>query len=241
MYQPSSENQKKRWQNIPDPLVTELKCPVCDYFDSIDSFKLLTCMDMFNFGMIKRYQCPQCDLIFGDLKFLALPQTEIQKDYMDTYSYYKEETTNEYFIDLFKGNPYIVKNQKILDYGCGFTLKYHDILNKQGYDIEKFDKYIKDKDMIEPFEEYYDILFSHNLIEHVIHPIDDVKEMIKYVKPGGLLIISSPCWDYCCEHTHFHTFFFIGKSFSIVSAKVKIQEIDELRNNETIIKVFKKL
>jgi SAM-dependent methyltransferase len=241
MYKPSIENQKTRWQNIHEQLLTELTCPVCEYFGKIDNFKLFACMDIFNFGLIKRYECPKCDLIFGDFKFLTLSQEEIQKDYMDTYSYYNEATTDEFFINLFNNIPHITKNQKIIDYGSGFQLKYHEILNNTGYNVEKYDKYIKNNEMIEPQHEFYDVLFCHNLIEHVIHPINDVKEMVDLVKPGGLLIISSPCWDYCCEQTHFHTFFFIGKSFSIVSSKLNIQEIDEIRNYETIIKVFKKL
>ena len=248
MYEPSKENQIIRWKSINSMYKNPeyLKCFVCFYENSINKFSFLLANDIFNFGTIKRYICPNCDVIFGDLKFILLPRDKIMQDYLDTYSYYKEGTNNLFFIELFKNIEYIKKNDKIIDYGCGNVLTYHKILNEQGYNIDRYDKFVKDPDMLQTIiPETYDILFNHNVIEHVLDPIADINDMKNCIKKNGYLVISSACWDYCYEYTHFHTFFFLGKSVNYLCEKLNIElmktiKISELNDN-VIIKIFKKL
>lgn len=247
-YNPSKENQIIRWQNISHNFQepSTLKCFVCDFQDNTSNFKSYTDEGIFNFGTIKRFQCPNCDVIFGDLKFLSLTYDEISKDYADTYSYFTERTQNQFFIHLFKYLPYFKPQYKIIDYGCGSILNYQTTLNRLGYNIDRYDKFVKDDSMIKNIvPQSYDILFNHNVIEHVINPIQDLQEMINCVKPNGLLIISSACWNFCIRQTHFHTFFFIGRSVNYLCQKLNIQLIDTFTipssDNDEVIKVFKKL
>ena len=124
----SKERQLLRWHNIQQPVVNSLKCYVCDYENHVSTYKTIEANDMFNAGKLIRYKCPNCDVIFGDLRFLSLSETEIQNDYEDLYSYYSESDTTKYILevlqhlDIFKD-----KNLRYLDYACG---KWNAIIPK---------------------------------------------------------------------------------------------------------------
>lgn len=245
-YIPSEQNQIRRWKTISYEEPSIIKCFICDYSAPESEYKTLYATDLFHFGRIKRFVCPQCDVIFGDLKFITAPPIEILHDYQDVYSYYNEATIDKFFIDLLQSLKYIQKSQKIIDYGSGNKLKYHAYLNSNGYNISKYDKFVKSDDMISTIvPESFDILFNHNVIEHVINPYEDLAEMIDLIKPKGLLIMSSACWEYIHEVTHYHTFFFLGRSVDYLCKKLKIELIDTVNyfydGEKVIIKVFQKL
>ena len=44
----------------------------CDYCDNIKKYKNLIAKDNFGAGLLIRYKCPNCEVIFGDLRFLNL-------------------------------------------------------------------------------------------------------------------------------------------------------------------------
>jgi len=236
----SKENQIERWKlkpfsslNIP----SNLTCPLCQKTNNIETFKRFESYDLFQMDKIVRFQCAECDLIFGDLRVLSLSQDELIQDYKDTYSYFNEGTTDIWFINLFTDILKFPKNKKILDYGSGSTLKYHNVLNNQGFNIDVYDKFLFSYNLE---KNYYDIVFSHNVIEHLINPVDDVNEMLNYLKHDGILVISSPCWNYCYEFTHFHTFFFVNRSVEILISKLNLLLLDNIETNDTIIKIFKR-
>jgi hypothetical protein len=244
-YIPSYHNQIARWTNLKYIEPDTLTCFVCNFNAAIKEYKTIFANDIFNFGIIKRFICPQCDVIFGDMKFITLDPIEIQRDYQDVYSYYKEGTIDSFFINLIQSLQIIKKENKIIDYGSGNKLTYHSTLRNIGYNIVKYDKYIKDKDMIqELIPETYDILFNHNVIEHVIEPYRDISEMISLIKKNGLLILSSSCWEYRYECTHYHTFFFVGRSVDYLCKQLNIELIDSINydynGDKVIIKIFRK-
>jgi len=58
-------------------------------------------------------------------------------------------------------------------------------------------------------DESYDIVFSHNVFEHILEPWRAAEECVRLVKPGGLLIHMAPfAWRYhpvpldCYRYTH---------------------------------------
>ena len=63
-----------RWKNINLTYTskTEISCYVCDFNINIPSCKIYKDSDIFEAGELIRYQCQNCDVIFGDLSFLNM-------------------------------------------------------------------------------------------------------------------------------------------------------------------------
>ena len=131
----SKERQIQRWKNIKYELPNNLTCIICEFNDLNNNFEKLYSDDLFCAGTLLRHKCPNCGLIFGDLRFLNLSENEINNDHDDLYSYYKEGDTIPYILnnlnslELFKN-----KNVSYLDYACGIGSMI-PILKNEGYNI----------------------------------------------------------------------------------------------------------
>lgn len=237
-----------RWKKIKPQQFEKLKCPICDSNYNIKCFKIHESDDLFHAGKLTRYECPNCNVIFGDLRFLNMNIDEINRDYNDLYSYYKEyDTTDEILISLNSINILCDKKKSYLDYACGKwndTVKY---LKNDGYNIIGYDKYVKTHYSVNDLGKMrFDVIYANNFIEHTIRPIDELIEISKHLNEDGKLILISPCFEYCYHNTHYHTFYFIGKSIEYLCHKTRMKELSskrvDLGNNEfTIVKIFTKL
>lgn len=250
------ERMIKRWKEIKQPDIIDLGCYICDYNGCIDNYKKIYSDDIFNAGQIVRYQCPNCDLIFGDLRFLNLSEKEISDDYNDLYSYYKEGDTTKYILDVFNILNLFIdenKNKKILDFACGNWNSVIKIIREKGFNnIYGFDKYVNNANLEYMLSEEqllnnkFDIIYSNNFIEHLINPINDIKYLLSLLDKNGCLIFITSCFDYCYEFTHFHTFFFIGRSIDKLCEKLDIKMVYSRKitfkdGQFTIVKIFKKI
>ena len=247
---PSPERLKQRWIGRVQPNIRQLTCRVCDYNDDIREYGKLIAMDNFGAGQLIRYKCPKCDVIFGDLRFLDLSKEEIGKDYEDHYSSHNEGDTSITIIRMFE----ILKLQRdatYLDYACGESKKSLEFLNRSGYNVYGYDKYVRsnyDKFLQSLDNKKFDVIYSNNFIEHVIDPIESFEHILRHLDDNGRLILLSPCWSfaYCYEWTHYHTFFFSEKSLGILCKKLNIKQITSYKvkkmiGNATIyIKIFVK-
>ena len=235
----SYERQIKRWEKLKQPDNKLLSCFICEFSDINANFKKYKANDIFNAGEIVRHQCPNCDVIFGDLRFLNFNKLEINDDYCDTYSYFKEGETYDIqleclkSIDLFKNKDY-----SYLDYACGIG-KIIPILKKESYNISGYDKYVVGQNVLNNIDNMkFDVIFSNNFIEHLINPINDIKNMLNHLNDNGYLIFTSDCIDeYKVEITHFHTFYFLGKSLSVLSKKLNLNilELKSVKQNRVLV------
>lgn len=229
----------KRWSVLKQPVLTALECPLCHQNHALNEYNILKANDLFHAGELVRYQCPSCDVIFGDLRFLNLSQGEIDQDYKDLYSYYKEGDTSQYILSTVAALK-LKPGKSYLDYACGKWNSHIPQLQAQGFNIRGYDRYVLDYPL-EP-DEKFDVVICNNYIEHVINPIEDVKLMVDRVAPGGVLILVSPCFDYVIDFTHYHTFFFVGRAIQQLEKQlgiklVKTQHI-KFEKDSTIAKVF---
>lgn len=239
----SCERQIKRWENLKQPDNKFLTCFICEYSDYNENFKKYYANDIFNAGQIVRHQCPNCDLIFGDLRFLNFSNEEVANDYCDTYSYFKEGDSYKHqlnslnSIELFKN-----KNYSYLDYACGIG-RILPILRKQGYNIVGYDKYVITENVLNNIDNIkFDVIFSNNYIEHLINPIDNIKQMLEHLNENGYLIFTSDCIDkYKVEITHFHTFYYLGKSLTVLAKKINLNILEIKSVGECRVLVLQKL
>jgi len=245
----SKERLLQRWKNLKQPNVNELTCYVCYYKNNINNFKVFKAIDMFEAGELIRYECPECNVIFGDLRFLNLSREEISNDYIDLYSYYSEGDTTNYILDtLATLDVFKDLSKSYLDYACGKWNNAVKILKDRGYNIHGYDKYVESNNELfinDITNMKFDIVYNNNYIEHVINPYEDLLKIVECINKQGYLILISPCFEYTIEYTHYHTFFFSDKSLNILSKKLGLELIDSKKiffqdNQFTIVKVFKK-
>lgn len=238
----SKERQIKRWNNLQHPRPISLNCIICEYTDLNKNFSKLYANDIFCAGKLIRHKCPNCGLIFGDLRFLNLSEKEINDDHEDLYSYYSEGNTVPYILDNLNSLD-IFKNKQLsyLDYACGLG-KMITILKKQGYNIYGYDKHVKNNNVLNDIDnKKFDVIYTNNFIEHVINPIEDIKKILLHLNDNGYIIIMSDCFDeYKIEITHYHLYFYTGNSFNILCDKLNLDIIDSKTVGPCKVKVLKK-
>lgn len=146
---------------------------------------------------------------------------------------YTPEKINDYEIFIY---PYILekickvssKDISILDAGAGtghilFPLMRKGYKNLYAVDIEnemeEFFKKLKinfrqvdlEKDILPYPEEKFDVIFSKNVIEHMVNPSRMMKEFYRVLKKGGILIIITDDWrktykTFYRDPTHVHPY-----------------------------------
>jgi SAM-dependent methyltransferase len=218
----SLNNLVKRWNNLPQIFPENVNCPICFLQEILSKFKVLKAQDIFHAGQLIRYECPNCDVVFGDLRFLNLSKEEIKQDYLDLYSFYNEGDTTKYIYYIFKHCSLPV-DKKYLDYACGKWNTHIQLLQKEGYDIVGYDPFVNNNESIK--DQKYDFVLSNNFIEHLTNPYEDIKDMLKMLKKDGKLIFLSPCIEYVIEYTHYHTLFLKGKSLEILCNNLNLRLI----------------
>ena len=243
----SKDNLIARWNILKQPIINELTCYVCYYNSNINNYKKYTATDIYYAGELIRYQCPNCNVIFGDLRFLQLPLEEIGNDYKDLYSFYSEGNTSQYTLRILNSIN-LGKDKIYLDYACGKDTNTLSLLNLNNYNVYGYDEYVHNphpKFIYNNISTTFDVVYSNNYIEHVIQPYENLLKLVNLLNDNGKLVIISPCWEYCVEFTHYHTFFFIGKSFQYLCKKLGLREIHSEKivfpdGEKTIVKIFEK-
>lgn len=195
------------------------QCRICGYSGKSSDFKVMVAQDAFHAGQLIRYTCPRCGVIFGPRKMLELDEEEFAHDYIDLYSYYKEGNTAPIEIGLITGlNPN--KKDKYLLYGC----RNDDVIKHfrdQGYNVYGFDPYGDESPLIiRTYEELYQHKFagiaSNDLLEHLKDPVKEIKIMSSILHDGGTMMHATACYRYAIEFTHYHLYFFVGKSIDYI-------------------------
>lgn len=235
----------RNFNEKPDDIVT---CDICGYSAKRQEYETKETDCIFNGGHLVRYVCPRCDVIFGPSKFTALGQDGIDEDYWVHYLGFQEGDSTEKEIRAFKMlDP--DKNGIYLNYGCGNWSKSIDILRKEGYQVYGYEPYaanidnpyiISGVDNIKSMK--FDGIFSNDLLEHLINPIEDLKFMKSLLlRPKSKMAHSTGCFAYKHEITRFHTHFFVGKSADILAEKTGfkiVDRCDDLERNDFICCVF---
>lgn len=158
-----------------------------------------------------------------------------------------ESNRNQWIIDKLK---HLTEGLRLLDAGAGEQpyRKYCSHLNYVSQDFAQYNpqelnkglqvtdwKYgkldiVSDVTTIPESDESFDAILCTEVIEHIVNPIDAIKEFSRLLKPGGKLILTAPF----CSMTHFAPYhFYSGYNrffYEDVLAKHGFQ-IDEMIEN----------
>lgn len=165
----SKTEKFKKIQNI-------LRCPICE------SNQITNLADIF--------QCSECETKFSNSKssYNLLPQSLIDYGKVKPTG---NVSTNKYdsvalnIIDQFKSGL-------ILDNGCGLRDVYYDnVVNFEIVDYPTTDVLGIGEKL--PFKsDTFDAVFSLAVLEHVKNPFECAQEIIRVLKPGGILYVAVP-------------------------------------------------
>lgn len=144
------------------------------------------------------------------------------KNYVEVAYQEKEKPYGEYPQQLAKylaGRFRLRKSMKILDNGCGrgeFLHAFDQLgMEVSGTDISDYCKNVDvvdlDKDNLPFPDEYFDVVFSKSVIEHVQNTEHYMNEMYRVLKRGGTLILMAPDWEsqyiiFYQDPTHIHPY-----------------------------------
>lgn len=196
----------KTYSSIPaDERKTDINCNLCG-----SSLRRLY-WDCGNYTFSK---CKNCNLIY---QYPQPVQTDLSLRYDDNYFEY-EMKNEEAFFDLMKktlddiqfsarSSIFINSSPEFLDIGCatGLLLSHMETLGwkgrgvelcpssaEYGVNIRKLDIYNGTLEQAEYSDNQFSVVHSSHLIEHLTDPGAYISEVYRILKPGGLLITTTP-------------------------------------------------
>ncbi len=222
-----------------------LRCIVCDFSDRRSGFKTRTDTCQFGGGKLERYECPQCDALFGPQKYLDLAEDFVVADYNLLYSRYAESDSTENELRAFR-SLHPVAGSLHLNWGCGSWSKSIPQLRGEGFDVWGYEPsapaseghIVKWRGEISA---QFDGIFSNNVIEHFRDPVEQFKDFKSLLKPNAAMAHASPCYAYSYSFTRFHTLFLLGRSPYVLAKRTgfAVESVDA--NGEFINHVFRSI
>jgi 2-polyprenyl-3-methyl-5-hydroxy-6-metoxy-1,4-benzoquinol methylase len=65
----------------------------------------------------------------------------------------------------------------------------------------------------------FDGIFSNNVVEHMVRPVDEFRYFHSILAPGGRMAHASPCYHYRYSSTRFHVVFLTGNSPNVLAER----------------------
>lgn len=185
-----------------------VKCPVCEIDDTSfafekDGFTYVKCLEC---GML--YINPQLD----EVKILAHYRSLASQDYwVDVLQTPRQlEYDTKKFRGALKELSLFAAPGSILDIGCSLGI-FLDLARKDGWDArgielnkkarriarEKFGLDILDKPIqeLDLEDESFDVITLWEVLEHLTKPHEILRESVRLLKPGGMIVILVPNCD----------------------------------------------
>jgi SAM-dependent methyltransferase len=223
-----------------------LQCALCGYLSNQSTFKVFQTICSFGGGVLKRHQCPHCDVIFGAKKMLDLSEAELSHEYTLHYSVYEEGDSTAQEIRSFESlNPN--KQGIYLNYGSGAWSKSVPLLRQAGWNVLGYEPHtavnnvdwcISNPQQLAQFK--FDGIFTNNVLEHFRHPANAIQVIATHLKPNGLLALTTPCYEYLYEYTRFHLYFFLGRSREVLIQQTGLNLVQFQQDGEFMNMVLAK-
>ena len=224
----------------------EIRCIICDHAALHGDWETVEDECMFGGGRLVRYRCPSCDCIFGPMKFLDLTEAFVALDYRMLYAHYSESDSTDDEIRTFRSiDPR--PGATYLDWGCGGAWsRTIDTLRAEGFDVWGYEPSAPDAgDFVVnhrgQISARFDGIFSNNVIEHFRDPVATFRDFHSLLKDGARMAHSSPCYDYACASTRFHSLFLLGRSPDVLAERTGFRVVGRERDNDTINVIYERL
>lgn len=130
------------------------------------------------------------------------------KNHYDSAYYRWQKKSGELgaLIDLWKFQPYIKKNSRVLDFGCGGGYILEKLACKEKYGVEINASAIREarkrgvvifRDLKHiPKDMRFDVIISHHTLEHLENPAAILKQLHSRMKKNGLSVHVVPVNDW---------------------------------------------
>lgn len=205
------------------PPAATLCCALCGHSAPLHQFKQYSTQCQFGGGRLLRHQCPECDVIFGAQKMLALNEAELSAEYDVHYRLFTEgDSTEQEVRAFFALDPQ--PGGRYLNYGAGAWSRSVELLRAQGWDITAYEPTASAQQQPGLITQpqalaalRFDGIYSNNVLEHLRQPVDTLRQLASLLNPGGRMSHATPCYEYLYEYTRFHLFFFLGRSRSYLA------------------------
>jgi len=240
-----------------------MQCPVCLSDDHV----LIT--DRVRFGhKADVLKCRECSLVFLDRDSFKLPEDFYESDYHQTYITHVEPSAfdpESYFKKMLTAtrpwadriNEMLTGKEKVLDFGCStghlLTLIKDRAAEVHGFEVNKkeieFCQKVLGLDVSgEPLEGRYndgafDYISMIFVLEHIAEPVDLLKSLGRFLKPGGRFIILVPNVNdallnfyqipeyaqfyFCMEHLFYYSATTLGRILEQAGVKATIEVLQE--------------
>ncbi len=151
--------------------------------------------------------CDRCKMIFVPAE--DLPDRDTEKAWYQTHENGIQNNGYVRFLNqaISPTLPYLPKNARGLDYGCGPGPTLHILLNRAGFACDNYDPFfVPDKP-----DGPYDFIMSTECFEHFFDPPGEMENIGRLLKTGGILTIMTrfwehkeefPSWYYANDPTH---------------------------------------
>jgi len=233
-----------------------MKCPICSKSNHKKLYKLFD--DRYGYsGVYDLYICDYCRHGMLDLELTDDEITDLYTKYYprsscDLVSRPLKKNDPSRYQAWLKGenaNTYkwVPKKSRILDIGCGYgeAMGYHIARGCDAFGVEADFNVIKAKEKynynihVGTFDKkiyetnYFDCVTMDQVIEHLQDPVRQIKDIHEVLKPGGILIISTPNSNSLTAkllkekwlhwHVPYHLHFFSKKSIKLLAEKNRVQ------------------
>lgn len=217
-------------------------CRVCGVEIDTRAARRFTCAAMFTSATLERVRCPACDVVFGPWSLISASPHALGDLYGLLYRVYSEGTTITWQEKAF----YLLNPARCgvyLNYACGEWIAGVQRLRSIGWNVWGYEPYLNaarcppDRaaglvDQIETTgETAFDGIFTHNFLEHPQDPRAFFAELHRLLKPGGVMVHSTPCFELRFDGSPFHLYFFVGRSFDALCGATGFDVVERLESD----------
>lgn len=224
-----------------------VKCNLCEG----DKTNIL--LEKNSFYLVK---CKRCGLVYTNPRLKKSISYERYDDgilntYLSTLSA-ANELLQKIYLEVLKNSEIYRNKNRILDIGCGvglflkkareenwdvFGIELSEIaINyaKKNYNLDLIKGELKD---VKFKDNYFDVITMWEVIEHLKNPKEELKEIFRVLREGGLLFLSTPNFnslnfflrkkDWCIINPSDHIYYFIPETLKkfLINTGFKIKNL----------------
>ena len=172
----------------------KMNCPLCESTNN----------PIFSYCHNKHYfRCSNCSLIYLDEQFYLSEEDE-NKVY-DNHQYDSDVSGPQNFLNrlAIPLNSFLDKNSKGLDFGCGANPILSLMLEREGHQMENYDKFYHDDHSV--FSNKYQFIVMTEVIEHLKKPNEVLGNLNKLLLAPSLIGVMTKLFN---EDTVFENWYY---------------------------------